>query len=407
MTENGTAGPGDPAAPSGPPTNTAEDLYRQAAESGHPDPLAYAHFALGELLESRGEADAAAQLYRKAAESGNAEMSAEARLALGELLKSRGDVAGARSAWQAVIDSRSTAWWAESAFISLVNLLFEQNETDGLRAAYRDGVAKGNPEALYALDKLGQQLLQDGDVENAHAAWQQAIDAGYEHADYLRDRISPPPKPGEDYPASLPPQFNPNNMIRTGLDVLEHGLPALPETLTYEMAIPMAYWKADQCAVVLVLLYFRHGRAKPEPSALKLIYSRAEHGWKAPTGASGGGFAYDPVAGPGNLRDLGGRLMVRGGTSEAAEVTPGRPAFTAAGRAAPEVRSLVLIQDGREDRRLLESHFGAWVICTDRPPPLDLAGIDRNGNVVARLSFGPPRRRPSGRTAAGDNSKWD
>jgi len=99
--------------------------------------------------------------------------------------------------------------------------------------------------------------------------------------------------------------------------------------------------------------------------------------------------------------------MVRGGTSEAAEVTPGRPAFTAAGRAAPEVRSLVLIQDGREDRRLLESHFGAWVICTDRPPPLDLAGIDRNGNVVARLSFGPPRRRPTGRTATGDNSKRD
>jgi len=367
MTENGGAGPGDPAARSAPPTNRAEDLYRQAAESGHPDPSAYARFALGELLESRG------------------------------------DVPGARSAWQAVIDSRSTDWCAESAFINIVNLLFEQNETDGLRAAYRDGVAKGNPEALYALDRLGQQLLQNGDVESAHEAWQQAIDQGYEHADYLRDRISPPPKPGEDYPASLPPQFNPRNMIRVGHDVLDHGLPALPETLAYQMAIPMACWKADQCAVVLVLRYSRHGRGKPFPIAMQVVYSRSEHGWKAPTHVAGTGFSHDPVASPGNLRDLGGRLMVHGGTSEAAEVTPGRPAFTAVGRAAPEVQSLALSQGGREDRRPLESHFGAWVICTDSPPPLDLAGIDRSGTVVARLPFGP--RRPAGRTAAGDNSK--
>ncbi len=42
-------------------------------------------------------------------------------------------------------------------------------------------------------------------------------------------------------------------MIRTGIDVLEHGLPPLPEVLTHEMAIPMACWIAGQCAVVLVL----------------------------------------------------------------------------------------------------------------------------------------------------------
>ena len=154
MTESETAGLGDPPGRAALPANSAEDLYWQAAESGHPDPSAYARFALGEQLESRGESDAAADLYREAAESGNAEMSAEARLALGELLASRGDAAGARSAWQAVIDSRSTGWWAESAFINLVNQLFRHNETDGLRAAYYDGAAKGNPEALYALGTL-------------------------------------------------------------------------------------------------------------------------------------------------------------------------------------------------------------------------------------------------------------
>jgi hypothetical protein len=315
-------------------------------------------------------------------------MAAQARVTLGELLESQGDAAGAIIAWQTVIDSRPPGWWASDAFLNLVNLLYRQRDTDGLRAAYRNGAANGNPEALYALDKLGQQLLRDGDTEGAHAAWQQAIGQGYKQADYLLDRISPPEP--EIYPADLPPQFNPANMLRAGRDVLDHGLPALPETLAYQMAIPMAYWKAGQCAAVLVLRYSRHGRAKPDPGQLTLLYSRTEDGWKAPAHATGTSFSHDPVASPGSQRDLGGQLMVySGGSSASGDVTPGRPAFTATGRAAPEIQSLAVIQDGREDRRPLESHFGAWVICTEKPPPADLAGLDRHGNVAARLSFGP------------------
>src|SRR5579863_6425141 len=179
--------------------------------------------------------------------------------------------------------------------------------------------------------------------------------------------MSPPPKLGADYPDSLPPEFNPRFMVRAGLEVLEHGLPALPETLTCQMAIPMAYWTASQCAVVLVHHYARHGRAKPEPIAYQIGYSRAGRGWEPPRHVSGGSFGYDPVGSPGSQRDLGGGLMVRGGTSYAAEVRRGQPTFTAVGRVAPEIRSVALIQDGREDRRPLESHFGAWVVCTETP----------------------------------------
>ena len=46
---------------------------------------------------------------------------------------------------------------------------------------------------LYALDQLGEVLTKQGDIEGAHASWQQAIDAGYERAADLRERISPPP----------------------------------------------------------------------------------------------------------------------------------------------------------------------------------------------------------------------
>jgi hypothetical protein len=48
--------------------------------------------------------------------------------------------------------------------------------------------------------------------------------------------------------ADLPPEYNPRRMAATGVGVLEHGLPALPEVLTYQMAVPIAYWKADRCA---------------------------------------------------------------------------------------------------------------------------------------------------------------
>jgi hypothetical protein len=172
-------------------TEAAEELYRQAAGSGDPGSSTYARFALAELLAGQGEADTAEDLYRELAESGDPASSARAGFALGELLASQGGVAGAKTAWQAVIDSRD-AELAGAAFVKLVNLLFRHNDIGGLRTAYQDGAAKDNPEALYALEKLGQQLMRNGDLEGAHSAWQQAIDHGYEFADELRDRMSPP-----------------------------------------------------------------------------------------------------------------------------------------------------------------------------------------------------------------------
>lgn len=130
---------------------------------------------------------------------------------------------------------------ARPAFTELVNLLRQQDDVAGLRTLHQKGEETGNPDTLYALDVLGQVLNGHGDTEGAHAAWQQAIDAGYEFADDLRERISPCPEP-EDEPddeaglADVPPEFDPRNLVRIGIDVLEHGLPALPETLTYRMA---------------------------------------------------------------------------------------------------------------------------------------------------------------------------
>jgi hypothetical protein len=237
-------------------------------------------------------------LYRKAIDEGSADWSAHASWALGELLEGKGDAAGAEAAWQRVIDSRDTEW-ARPAFTSLVNLLWHQADGDGLRAAYLKGAALNNPDALYALLQLGQLLEDKGDIDGAHQAWQQAIDAGCEDADYWRERMSPTPRQAlepEVYPADLPPEFNPRKMIRTGIDVLEHGLLPLPAVLRYEMAIPVAYWMAERCAVVLVLRFADRGRDEREPMALQVSYSRGEDGrWQPPTYASGTSFSHDPI----------------------------------------------------------------------------------------------------------------
>jgi hypothetical protein len=71
---------------------------------------------------------------------------------------------------------------------------------------------------------------------------------------------------------------------------------------------------------------------------------------------------HDPLARSDSLRDLGGSPMVSGsGTKTMMH-----------GRVIPDARELSLIQDGHEDRRPLDSHFGAWIVCTDDTTPFEL-----------------------------------
>jgi hypothetical protein len=369
---------GDPAA--------MEALYRRAVAAGSDDWSGRATIALAGLLKRRGDMAGATAALRPLIATGNTAWASHAALDLGELLEGTGDAAGARAAWQPLIDAANPEW-AGAAFLRLVNLLRGEEDAAGLRAAYHAAVALGNPEALYALDQIGQLLHDQGDVEGAHGVWQEAIDAGYENAEDLRDQMMPEPEKRRQlgaYPEHLPPEFNPASMLRTGIEVLERGLPALPETLAYQMAIPVAYWKAGQCAVVLVLRYTRPWRSRPDPTQIMVVYSRASDGsWAPPRGAGGTGFPYDPIARPGGaMQALGGRQMVTGGGSFAREAAPGRPATIATGLAAPEIEHLAVIQDGSEDRRPLESHFGAWVVCTEQPGEFEVAGLDQEGKVV-------------------------
>jgi len=49
-----------------------------------------------------------------------------------------------------------------------------------------------------------------------------------------------------------------------------------------------------------------------------------------------------------------------------------------------------LIQDGHEDRRPLQSHFGAWVVCAERLGPFQVAGLASDGTPLATLDYSFP-----------------
>ena len=377
-------------------TEAARVAFQQAIDSGHPEWAPAGMVGLGHLLRKQGDSAGARAAYQQAVDSGDPDCAAEALVMLGDLLAELGDTAGSRDAYVRVIDS-GNADWAAPALIELLNLLREQDDVDGARAVYRKAVGTGNPQASYGLVVIGQLLDQHGDAEGARAAFQEAADAGDGLAQHELAAMSRKDRPerttdeDDGELADLPPEYSPRRMAATGADVLERGLPALPEVLTYQMAVPIAYWKAEQCAVVLFLRFHRDEEERGQPMALMATYARDEGQWTAHRHWLGTGFSSDPVARPGDLRHLGGQAIVVSGQSWPAQAARGKPAMIVHGQAGPAVAYLALIQDGREDRRPLESHFGAWVVCTEHASPFQVTALDANGTALASIeeSFPP------------------
>src|SRR5215468_5387897 len=119
------------------------------------------------------------------------------------------------------------------------------------------------------------------------------------------------------------------------------------------MAVPMAYWAARENAVVLFLRFHRHRRTW-QPMAMEVSF-------------------------PGGRYGLGGEAIVYSGSSR------GDSGISLHGIAAPAVKYLALSQDGHEDRRSLDNHYGAWIVRTDKPGPFRVAAIDEHGTTIAEI----------------------
>ncbi|HKD88555.1 MAG TPA: hypothetical protein VKB62_08505 [Streptosporangiaceae bacterium] len=355
----------------------AESALLQAIETGHPDWAPAAMSCLGDLRAEQCDDVGARAAYQQAIDTGHREWADRTRFQLACMMEAQGDLHGVREQYRRLVE-RGNENWAPLALEHLISQLQHDGDVDGLRALHRIAVETGNWSAPEALVAVGCLLEQRGDADGARLAYQQAIDDGLHRAAYLIEKLNPSPKPTAAELDELPPQFDPRNMVRAGLEVLSHGLPELPDQLSYLMAIPVAYWTAQHSAVVLFLQFERYG-GKHDPGVLHATYSRTDTGWTADRYFIGTGYSHDPIANPGSLRELDGSAMVTGGGTDTSRH----------GRASPAVKHIALIQHGREDVRPLESHFGAWVVCTEQVAPFQIEGRDADGNVLARIHHEP------------------
>jgi len=171
--------------------------------------------------------------------------------------------------------------------------------------------------------------------------------------------------------------------------MLDVGLRSLPPVLTFSMTLPLAYWKGTSCSVVLFLRYTVLSDGTFQPGVSFLSYHREGGSWIPNQYGGGAGWPSDPIASPDSLSDLAGRHVVVCGGTVTDDPKPNYPAIIAAGRVSPEVAEISFVQGKRIQRRPVDSHFGAWVVCSDKWEPYAVLAYDGAGRMIGEVG-GPP-----------------
>jgi hypothetical protein len=202
-------------------------------------------------------------------------------------------------------------------------------------------------------------------------------------------------------PPEQPPGRRSGFFPADGINVIENGLPPLPEVITHEpmVPIPISYWTAADSAVVVFFYYSELPGRGTQPTVSQFPYYKEAGKWTVETNGlfTGSSFLFDPVSEPERVDDLDGSHFVKWSLGrKQAEGKP--PMWVAAGRASREVEYVALVQAGTEDRRRLDSYFGTWVVCTQVREPFDVAAFDSSGQELSRLRYrsgpGVPRDFP-------------
>jgi hypothetical protein len=177
-----------------------------------------------------------------------------------------------------------------------------------------------------------------------------------------------------------------------GIDVIEKGLPPLPDVITHELMapIPISYWAAPDGAVVVFFYFTELPGYGIQPSVSQIPYYKETGKWAVGTHGEfrGSGFPFDPVTEPEKVDDLDGSHLVNRSLSRIQ--AEGKPLmWIAAGHASREVAYVALVQAGTEERRKLDSHFGTWVVCTQVREPFDVVAFDSSGQELSRICYPP------------------
>ena len=187
-------------------------------------------------------------------------------------------------------------------------------------------------------------------------------------------------------PAEQSPGKSSGPFPLAGINVIENGLPSLPDVITYDMTIPIGYWTAEESAVVVFLGFSEIPGLGIRPFASSIPYYMEDSKWTVESSGVAGGFEFpfDPVTQPERAGELAGRAAVYGSLKRV-QADGKSPLWVATGRASPQVASIALVRAGTEDRRRLDSRLGTWVVCTEVPEPFEVVALSSSGQVLARL----------------------
>jgi tetratricopeptide (TPR) repeat protein len=152
----------------------AKAAFEQVIASGHPIQAPKAMVALGDLLTDSGDPVGARAAYEQAIGSSDPELSTAAGVYLGVLLAKQGDFAGARDALDRVIDAAGPDGAAIVA--SHLGLTYQHYGPTRTRFVAEQVVASSHLElAPVAMVFLGDLLAEQGDLAGARAAYEQAV----------------------------------------------------------------------------------------------------------------------------------------------------------------------------------------------------------------------------------------
>jgi len=164
----------------------------------------------------------------------------------------------------------------------------------------------------------------------------------------------------------------------------------LPDVITHEsmVLIPIGYWVASESAVVVFFFFGEIPGLGVRPFVMNIPYYKEAGKWtfEARREISGSSFPFDPVTQSERVVDLDGSHFVFSSLSRGQ--TKGKaPIWVATGHASRDVRYVALVQEGSENRRRLDSHFGTWVVCTEVREPFEVVAFDSSGQELSRLRY--------------------
>lgn len=181
-------------------------------------------------------------------------------------------------------------------------------------------------------------------------------------------------------------QFTPANKALIGSSVLRRGLAPLPSPLTTDMAVPIAYWRNRSCGAVLFLEYRKLRDGTFMPAVMMGCYRPDGDAWRPVRPWTGTGWSYDPLK-PVPDYDRDRRTITTGGGTFPDPAHPRDQWAVVHGRVTTDVARLRLVVGNERQERPVDAHFGAWIVCVDRPGSFTLEALDEASAVIASLEL--------------------